>query len=79
MEAEEAAARTSSDVNLASLPANYHNETNTDSRVGNNTVHVHQEVHKVRTVTQSRLLPTRSPTGEKGAVDRCDSKPQMCK
>ncbi|GAB1292562.1 Dickkopf-related protein 3 [Apodemus speciosus] len=47
MEAEEAAARTSSEVNLASLPANYHNESNTDTRVGNNTVHVHQEVHKI--------------------------------
>ncbi|ERE79942.1 dickkopf-related protein 3 [Cricetulus griseus] len=46
MEAEEAAARTSSEVNLSSLPANYHNETNTDARVGNNTVHMHQEIHK---------------------------------
>ncbi|KAL2310017.1 hypothetical protein Nmel_006254, partial [Mimus melanotis] len=47
MEAEEEGAKKLSEVSLEDLPPNYHNESNTETRVGNRTVHTHQEIDKV--------------------------------
>lgn len=47
MEAEEEGAKKLSEVTFEDLPPNYHNESNTETRVGNRTVQTHQEIDKV--------------------------------
>ncbi|NXD27534.1 DKK3 protein, partial [Spelaeornis formosus] len=47
MEAEEEGAKKLSEVSFENLPANYHNESNTETRMGNRTVKTHQEIDKV--------------------------------
>ncbi|OXB80543.1 UNVERIFIED_CONTAM: hypothetical protein H355_016333 [Colinus virginianus] len=47
MEAEEEGAKKLSEVNFENLPPTYHNETNTETRIGNKTVQTHQEIDKV--------------------------------
>lgn len=47
MEAEEEGAKKLSEVSFENLPPNYHNESNTETRVGNRTVQTHQEIDKV--------------------------------
>lgn len=47
MEAEEEGAKKLSEVNFEDLPPNYHNESHTETRIGNKTVQTHQEIDKV--------------------------------
>ncbi|XP_035406187.1 dickkopf-related protein 3 isoform X2 [Cygnus atratus] len=47
MEAEEEGAKKLSEVNFENLPPTYHNESNTETRIGNKTVQTHQEIDKV--------------------------------
>ncbi|NXR62965.1 DKK3 protein, partial [Rhadina sibilatrix] len=47
MEAEEEGAKKLSEVSFEDLPPNYHNESDTETRVGNRTVQTHQEIDKV--------------------------------
>ncbi|XP_067396927.1 dickkopf-related protein 3 isoform X1 [Emydura macquarii macquarii] len=46
MEAEEEG-KNPSEVDFENLPPSYHNESNTDTRMGNKTIHTHQEIDKV--------------------------------
>ncbi|XP_029438548.1 dickkopf-related protein 3 isoform X2 [Rhinatrema bivittatum] len=47
MEAEESAAKKIADVNFEKLPPTYHNESNTETKIGNKTIHTHQEIDKL--------------------------------
>ncbi|XP_053882706.1 dickkopf-related protein 3 isoform X1 [Malaclemys terrapin pileata] len=47
MEAEEEGAKNPSEVDFENLPPSYHNESNTDTKIGNKTIHTHQEIDKV--------------------------------
>lgn len=56
MEAEEEGAKKLSEVNFENLPPNYHNESNTETRIGNKTVQTHQEIDKVWENMYRKLL-----------------------
>lgn len=56
MEAEEEGAKKLSEVNFENLPPNYHNESNTETRIGNKTVQTHQEIDKVWENIYSKML-----------------------
>nr|XP_033784212.1 dickkopf-related protein 3 isoform X2 [Geotrypetes seraphini] len=43
---EENAARKLADVDFEKLPPSYHNESNTETQIGNKTIHTHQEIDK---------------------------------
>ncbi|KAG8147678.1 hypothetical protein E2320_022824, partial [Naja naja] len=47
MEAEEEGSKKIMGIEIQKLPANYHNESYTDTKVGNKTIHRHQEIDKV--------------------------------
>ncbi|XP_030056837.1 dickkopf-related protein 3 isoform X2 [Microcaecilia unicolor] len=44
---EENAARKMADVDFENLPPSYHNESNTETKIGNKTIHTHQEINKL--------------------------------
>ncbi|XP_019407729.1 PREDICTED: dickkopf-related protein 3 isoform X1 [Crocodylus porosus] len=47
MEAEEEGSKKVSEDDFENLPPSYHNESNTETRIGNKTIHTHQEIDKV--------------------------------
>lgn len=61
MEAEEEGAKKLLEVNFENLPPNYHNESNTETRIGNKTVQTHQEIDKVWEKMYSKLLVLTQP------------------
>ncbi|KYO22014.1 dickkopf-related protein 3 precursor [Alligator mississippiensis] len=47
MEAEEEGSKKVSEDDFENLPPSYHNESNTETRIGNKTIQIHQEIDKV--------------------------------
>ncbi|KAF7245615.1 Dickkopf-related protein 3, partial [Varanus komodoensis] len=46
MEAEEEGSKRITGIDFEKLPANYHNESYTETKIGNKTIHSHQEINK---------------------------------
>uniref|UniRef100_A0A8B9M8F6 Dickkopf-related protein 3 n=1 Tax=Accipiter nisus TaxID=211598 RepID=A0A8B9M8F6_9AVES len=83
MEAEEEGAKKLSEVNFENLPPNYHNESNTETRIGNKTVQTHQEIDKVTdnntgTTVFSETVITSVKDGENKRNHHCSRDVECC-
>lgn len=56
MEAEEEGSKKVSEDDFENLPPSYHNESNTETRIGNKTIQIHQEIDKVWDIHSLQLL-----------------------
>uniref|UniRef100_A0A8B9ID71 Dickkopf-related protein 3 n=1 Tax=Anser brachyrhynchus TaxID=132585 RepID=A0A8B9ID71_9AVES len=73
MEAEEEGAKKLSEVNFENLPPTYHNESNTETRIGNKTVQTHQEIDK------ECIIDEDCETGKYCQFSTFEYKCQLCK
>nr|XP_034974925.1 dickkopf-related protein 3 isoform X1 [Zootoca vivipara] len=75
MEAEEEGSKRI-EVDFEKLPANYHNESDTDTKIGNKTIHSHQEINKAtdnrtRSTSYSETIITSIREGESKRNHEC--------